>query len=176
MPVGSLEVGSGELELALGTSAKTSDLLADTLEGWWQRRGPALAHVKELVIYADNGPESNGKRSQFLARLVNFADVSGLRIRLAYCPPYHRKYNPIERCWGALERHWNGTLLSTAETVLRWAQTMTWKGLAPAVRLTSKLYHKGVRLTGKAKQALAARPQRSPTLPWYDILIHPLPA
>lgn len=173
VPVGILEVASGQLALTLGSSAKTSDLLADSLEAWWQRRGPALTHVKELVINADNGPESNGKRSQFLARLVNFADTSGLRIRLVYYPPYHSKYNPIERCWGALERHWNGTLLSTAETALRWAQTMTWKGLAPVVGLTDKLYQKGVRLVGKAKQALEARLQRSPTLPWHDILIHP---
>lgn len=173
VPVGILEVGSGELELSLGSSAKTSDLLADTLEGWWQRRGPALPHVRELVINADNGPESSGKRTQFLARLVNFADQSGLRIRLAYYPPYHSKYNPIERCWGALERHWNGTLLSTAQTALRWAQTMTWRGLTPVVHLTAKLYQKGVKLTGKAKQALEARLQRSPTLPWHDILIQP---
>ena len=173
VPVGILEVQSGELELALASSAKTSDLLADTLEGWWQRRGPALAHVRELVINADNGPESNGKRSQFLARLAAFADRSGLRVRLAYYPPYHSKYNPIERCWGVLERHWNGTLLSTAGTALRWAQTMTWKGLAPVVHLTDKLYQKGVRLTGKAKQALEARLQRSSTLPWHNILITP---
>ena len=176
IPVGILEVQSGQLDLALGSSAKTSDLLADTLEGWWQRRGPALAHVRELVINADNGPESNGKRSQFLARMVAFADTSGLRIRLIYYPPYHSKYNPIERCWGALERHWNGTLLSTAEIALGWAKTMTWKGLAPAVRLTDKLYQKGVRLTGKAKRGLEARLQRSPTLPWYDIFIQPRPA
>lgn len=173
VPVGILEVASGELELALASSAKTSDLLADSLESWWQRRGPALAHIKELVINADNGPESNGKRSQFLARMVAFADASGLRIRLAYYPPYHSKYNPIERCWGALERHWNGALLSTAQIALQWAQTMTWKGLQPVVRLTDKLYQKGVRLLGKAKQALEARLQRSPTLPWYDILITP---
>ena len=173
VPVGILEVQSGALDLALGSSAKTSDLLADPLEGWWQRRGPALAHVRELVVNADHGPESHGKRTQFLARLVNFADTNGLRIHLVYYPPYHRKYNAIERCWGGLERHWNGTLLSTAETALRWAQTMTWKGLAPTVHLTDKLYQKGVRLVGKAKQALEARLQRSSTLPWHDILITP---
>ena len=50
---------------------------------------------------------------------------------------------------------------------------MTWKGLAPSVHLTDKLYQKSVRLVGKAKQALEARLQRSPTLPWYDILIRP---
>lgn len=174
VPVGILEVASGELDLALASSTKTSDLLADTLEGWWQRRGPVLSHVRELVINADNGPESSGKRSQFLARLAAFADQSGLRIRLVYYPPYHSKYNPIERCWGVLERHWNGTLLSTAEKALHWAQTMTWKGLAPVVRLTDKLYQKGVRLVGKAKQALEARLQRSTTLPWHDILITPV--
>lgn len=156
VPVGILEVQSGQLDLTLGSSAKTSDLLADSLEGWWQRRGAALSHVKELVINADNGPESNGKRSQFLARLAAFADTSGLRIRLVYYPPYHSKDNAIEQGWGALERHWNGTLLSTAETALRWAQTMTWKGRAPVVRLTDKLYQKGVRLIGKAKQAQAS--------------------
>ena len=52
---------------------------------------------------------------------------------------------------------------------------MTWKGLSPVVHLTDKLYQKGVRLVGKAKQALEARLQRSPTLPWYDILIYPQP-
>ena len=115
---------------------------------------------------------------QYLARLVRFADYRGLRLRLVYYPPYHSKYNPIERCWGALERHGNGTLLSTAETALRWAQTMTWQGLAPVVHLvhlTGKLYQEGVRLIGKAKQALEARLQRSPTLPWYDILIQARP-
>ena len=75
------------------------------MEAWWQRRGPTLAHVKELVINADNGPESNGKRSQFLARLVAFADQSSLRIHPVYYPPYHSKHNAIEHCWGVLERH-----------------------------------------------------------------------
>ena len=52
---------------------------------------------------------------------------------------------------------------------------MTRKGLAPVMRLTDKLYQKGVRLIGKAKQALEIRLQRSPTLPWHDILIHSQP-
>ena len=31
--------------------------------------------------------------------LVEFADEFGLTIQLAYYPPYHSKYNPIERVW-----------------------------------------------------------------------------
>ena len=173
IPVGILEVASGQLDLSFGSSHKTSDLLADYLEGWWQRRGRELDGIEELLLLVDNGPESSGRRTQFLARLVDFADASGLRIRLVYYPPYHSKYNPIERCWGVLEKHWNGALLRDASTALGWARTMTWKGLAPAVSFKAKLYEKGVQVTGKAKRALEARLQRSPTLRWWDILIQP---
>jgi Rhodopirellula transposase DDE domain len=38
------------------------------------------------------------------------------------------------------------------ETVVKFAQTMTWKGKAPVVRLLTTIYHRGVRLT---KQAMA---------------------
>lgn len=45
-PVGILEAANGELDLALGASHKTSDLLADTLEGWRQRRGPTPQQIQ----------------------------------------------------------------------------------------------------------------------------------
>ena len=173
VPVGILEVQSGQLDPTFATSHKTSDLLADCLEAWWRRRGPALGHLEELVLHADNGPESSGRRTQLLARLAGFADASGPRIRLVYYPPYHSKYNPVERCWGVLERHWNGALLRDAAAALSWARTMTWRGVAPVVNLTHKLYKKGVQVTGNAKQALEARLQRSPDLRWWDILIEP---
>ena len=53
-----------------------------------------------------------------MQRLVEFAQRSHLTIRLAYYPPYHSKYNPIERCWGILEQHWNGALLDSVEAVM----------------------------------------------------------
>ncbi|RZN35682.1 MAG: hypothetical protein EF813_08375 [Methanosarcinales archaeon] len=30
----------------------------------------------------------------------------------------------MERCWGVLEMHWNGTLLSSVDKAVRWAETM----------------------------------------------------
>ena len=44
-------------------------------------------------------------------RMVQIADQLQLTIQLAYYPPYHSKYNPVERFWGHLEQHWNGDLL-----------------------------------------------------------------
>jgi transposase len=83
------------------------------------------------VVYLDNGPKNSGRRTQFLKRMVQFADRSGLEVHLVYYPPYHSKYNPVERCWSALERKWNGVLLSDLLTVLGCVQRMTWKGRPP---------------------------------------------
>ena len=77
-PVGILEVDNSALDLTLSSSAKTSDLLAAA----WAAGGSGAARrsltPKELAINADNGSESNGKRSQFLARLVRLADAHWL--------------------------------------------------------------------------------------------------
>ena len=100
---------------------------------------PEKAAVGLLQIKMDNGSESNGVRTQFLHRMVQFADHIAKPIQLLYYPPYHSKYNPIERCWGILELHWNGTKLIDVETMLEWAQSMTWKGMQPVVAQPSGL-------------------------------------
>ncbi|MBC6423283.1 MAG: hypothetical protein GDA43_07380 [Hormoscilla sp. SP5CHS1] len=48
-------------------------------------------------------------------------------------PPYHSKYNPAERTPGRSEQHRNGSSLETVETVLKFAETPTFKGKQPVV-------------------------------------------
>ena len=110
VPFGILTRVTGALMLLFG-SHETSDAWVDALQMWWLQVRSGLGHVKRLVIYLDNGPKYSGRRTQFLKRMVQFADWSRLKIRLVYHPPYHSKYNPIERCWSALEKKWNGVLL-----------------------------------------------------------------
>jgi len=86
---------------------------------------------------------------------------------------YHSKYNPVERCWGILEQHWNGAQLRDADTMLQWAKSMTWKGVHPVVEMTRKVYAKGVKLTTTAMREVEARLSRNPQLPKWDILITP---
>ena len=107
VPFGILMVAGGALMLLFG-SHETSDAWVDALRMWWGLVKADLGHVKRLVIYLDNGPKNSGRRTQFLKRMVEFADRSGLEIRLVYYPPYHSKYNRIERCWSSLEKKWNG--------------------------------------------------------------------
>lgn len=106
--------------------------------------------IKTLVINQDNGPENNYRRTQFMKRIVDFAQKYQLNIRLAYYPPYHSKYNPIERTWAVLENHWIGSILDEIETALNFASNMTWKGQHPIVKLVTKTYETGIKLTKKA--------------------------
>lgn len=176
-PVGILVPQSNELFLACVTSKVTSDCLVDVLEQWWQTVSERLKHVSTLMINLDNGPENQSHRTQFLNRLVAFAQTYQLTIKLAYYPPYHSKYNPIERCWGILENHWNGDRLDTVETVVQFAQSMTWKGNHPVVRLLTTTYHTGVRLTKQAMAQVETHVQRLTGLErWFVDISCKLPA
>jgi hypothetical protein len=173
-PFGLVNEDTGALHLTFGSSAKTSDFIVDCLQAWWEQQPPEQRErITLLQIKADNGPESNGRRTQFLHRMVAFADHIGKPIQLLYYPPYHSKYNPVERCWGILERHWNGALLVDVQTMLEWAKSMTWKGLHPVVEVSRQVYDKGISLSKAAMKDIEARLQRNPELPKWDILIQP---
>ena len=143
-----------ELSLYFTPSNVTSDFMVDMLERWWQAHRHRFPEVTTLVLNQDNGPENQSRRTQFIHRLVAFSQHHQLTVRLAYYPPYHSKYNPIERVWGILEQHWNGAILDEVNTVLNFAQTMTWKGIHPVVELINQVYPTGVKLTQKAMAAL----------------------
>jgi hypothetical protein len=177
IPCGIVDEDSARLRITFGSSFKTSDFIVDALEAWWAALEEAeQVTMARLQIKMDNGPESSGVRTQFLHRMVHFADQIGKPIHLLYYPPYHSQYNPIERCWGILELHWNGTKLVDVQSMLEWAKSMTWKGLPPIVELSRKVYQKGIALSKKAMQAIESRLERHPALPKWDILIRPASA
>src|SRR5437870_3129764 len=176
VPCGIVDEESAELTITFGSSYKTSDCIVDALAAKWAALDEhAKAATSLLHINMDNGPESSGRRTQFLYRMVQLADDLHKPIQRLYSPPYHSKYNPIERCWGILELKWNGTKLIDAETMLEWAKKMTWKGLHPVVALSHKVYQKGIALGKAAMQAVEKGLERHPALPKYDILINPAP-
>jgi hypothetical protein len=176
VPCGIVDEESAALHITFGSSYKTSDFIVDVIEAKWNAMdAQEKASTYLIQIKMDNGPESSGRRTQFLHRMVQLADLINKPIQLLYYPPYHSKYNPIERCWGILELKWNGTKLIDAETMLEWAKQMTWKGMHPVVELSRKLYHKGISLGKGAMEAVEARLKRDPKLPKYDILINPAP-
>jgi hypothetical protein len=165
-----------QLYLYFTPSHLTADFMVDCLHDFWQTVQVRFPHIKTLLLNLDNGPENHSRRTQFMQRLTDFADATQLTLQLAYYPPYHSKYNPIERTWGVLEQHWNGTLLDSRQTVLRFASTMTWKTFSPIVKLVDQVYQTGIALSQRAMSLLERRFQRSPSLGKWFVRIVPLPA
>jgi hypothetical protein len=165
-------LATGALTIIFGTQ-ETSDFWVDGLQLWWRQVQGGLRSIRRLVIYLDNGPNNSGSRTQFLKRMIDFADWTGLEIRLVYYPPYHSKYNPIERCWSILEQKWGGALLNGLKIILQEALRMTWRGQHPTVKRLNGEYPDGVRITKKDMKPYEARLKRATTLPKYDIVIRP---
>lgn len=173
-PFGIFVPKNAESHLWFSESKVTADFMVDRLTELWPRlRQTHQAHT--LVLNADNGPESSGQRTQWLNRLVEFADAQQVTVQLAYYPPYHSKYNPVERLWGVLENHWRGELLSTVDKTLGLARSMTYRGIRPAVEKVEQVYEKGIRLCKKSMKKIEVRLNRKAGLEKWFITISPEP-
>ena len=116
VPYGLLNVTTGLLTIIIGTSHETSDFILDCLSKCWEANKAEHPKARWLVINLDK------------ARRIECSDPIHVPVgefsndrtggQLVYYPPYHSKYNLIERCWGILEIHWGGTLLNSVTTVV----------------------------------------------------------
>lgn len=160
----------GLLHLYFGT-AETSDFWCDCLKAWWESVRSANKGIRRLVIYLDNGPKNSGVRKLFMTRLVEFADWSGQELHLIYYPPYHSKYNPIERCWSSLQQKCNGVILTCWKVVQKCAERMKWNGLHPTVQWIDSVVTPEP--TKEEWKLVCERTERSQSLPKYDLIIKP---
>lgn len=165
----------GELYLYFTQSKVTSDFMLDCLCDLWTTLRQRFPQVRTLLILQDNGPENHTRRTQFMYRLTHWVDTFHIGVQLACYPPYHSKYNPVERVWGFLEKHWNGSLLDSLDTLLNFARSFTFRAHAPIVQLVTQLYPTGVKLTQTQMALLEQRFLRWPGLEKWFVLISPLP-
>lgn len=146
----------------------TADLIVDCLEHLWPRLENDYGPLDKLLLNLDNGPENHSRRTQFLMRIVEFVHAAGVPVSLVYYPPYHSKYNPIERVWGVLENYWRGELLDSRERVFGLAESMTWKGHHPHVIQWPGVYSKGKRLSKSEMAQYESMVDRFEGLePWF---------
>ncbi len=171
-PFGFFLPAFGETFIDFTESRVTADFTADSLERLWPLLNRRF-NPHTVVINLDNGSDNNSHRTQFIKRMVEFAQRYNVTVRLAYYPPYHSKYNPIERVWGVLENHWKGELLYSVEKVPGLARTMKWNGKNPTVNLIKGVYNKGVRLSKKVMKNYEAVIQRLPGLEKWFVDIPP---
>jgi len=175
-PFGIFMPEQDELDLYFTHSKVTSDFMVDALEEWWERKQERLqqcGEIKRLIVELDNGPENNSHRTQFLYRMAKFAREHQLLVQLCYYPPYHSKYNPIERCWGILEGYWRGEILDSVEAILGYARKMTYNGLHPNVHRVRQEYSTGVKRTKAQMKEVEAQINRMLGLEKWFVDIYP---
>ena len=161
------------LDLYFTHSKVSSDFMVDALGDWWRCNRERFPGVRQLVLDLDNGPENHSRRTQFLYRMVQFAQQYQLWLLSAYYPPYHSKYNPIERCWGILEGYWRGEILDSEAAVLGYALSMTYNGNHPRVHRVQKDYVTGVVRSAAEMKRLERLVVRVPGLEKWFVEIPP---
>lgn len=171
-PFGILDLTHDHVELVFTDSKVTADFMVDQIEAYWLKSGDPDGK-DTLLLNADNGPENSSRRTQFIKRMMEFSVKYNVKIILVYYPPYHSKYNPIERVWGRLEQHWNGDLLDTNEAVLGFASSMTWNGKNPLVTFTEKIYETGKKVTKKVMKVYETAIERADGLENWFVTLNP---
>jgi hypothetical protein len=173
VPFGILDIESAQATVILGNSNETSDFIVDGLEKWYEMEKNNLQDIHTLEIYSDNGPAVHSHRTQFMNRMMEFACLTNLNIHLIYYPPYHSKYNPIERVWAALEQYWNGTILSSVDKVVKTIENVKWKKVNLKAIFYDKQYQQGIKLSDKEMNERELFLQRNPLLDKWDVWIKP---
>lgn len=151
----------------------TSEAIVDCIELFWQTNY-VNSNKNKLAILLDNGPDNSGIRTYFLKCLVDLSKKYNLLIELIYYPPYHSKYNPVERLWARLENIWNGSLLTTTDICLSFMKNLTWKGNKSETCFIEKEYEKGLKVENSDMKHLEKfHITRNPKLKKWSILISP---
>lgn len=138
------------------TNKPTSLDLVDCIEEFW-RENYLNSEFNKLAILLDNGPDNSGVRTVFLKELITISVNYNIEIELIYYPPYHSKYNPIERLWARLENFWNGHLLENVDICLNFMKNLTWKNVRSVTKLKEVKYEKGLKVEKKEMQELENR-------------------
>ena len=163
-----------ETSIYITDSKVTSDFIIDCLEHEWNTQILKLCPaINTLVINMDNGGENNSHRTQFIKRIIEFSKDKNIHIKLAYYSPYHSKYNSIERVWGALEIHWNGDLLDSKETAIKFIESMTFHGKNPTVTFIEKVYKAGCKVEKKIVKIYEKAMDRLKNLESWFVDIYP---
>lgn len=173
VPFGLYEFNTDDTYLHFGNSRETPDFIVDALEWWYTQRPFNKQDYDLLMINLDNGKSVAGNTKRFLQRMVAFSQTIGIPIQLVYYPPYHSKYNKIERFWAALEHYWKPLILDTIDHTINIAKKVTWKGMNPIVNFIDRVYEKGVKVSPEVFKELEKFIIRNPDLKKWDVLINP---
>ena len=141
----------------LGTSHDTSEFACDSLRQWWNTHGRHdYPQATSLLLLCDGGGSNGARTSLFKADLEQFAQETGLEVRVAHYPPYTSKYNPIEhRLFPHLQRACQGVIFTSIDLVKDlMAKATTKAGLRVSVNILHNVYQTGRKVAAEVKEQM----------------------
>lgn len=157
IPYGIYDMARNEAWVNVGRDHDTPAFAVASIRQWWEQMGQkAYPEARALFITADAGG-SNGYRSRsWKHELQQFADATGLRIRVSHFPPGTSKWNKIEhRLFCHITQNWRGRPLRTFETIVDLiGNTRTAAGLRVNAQLDECAYPTGATVTDAQMNAL----------------------
>lgn len=171
-PFGIYDLTNNKINISMIESKITADCIVDRFEEYYYQND-FKDSIDVILINSDNGPEGSSKRTQFIKRMVEFTAKINKKIILAYYPPYHSKYNPIERYWGRLEQFWNGDLLDSKETIVKFAENATWEGIKPEVTVVEKKYETKKKVKVKTLKIYESALDRKKGIEKWFVILNP---
>ena len=140
IPFGILDMKTSQTYFYNFLNKPTSEAIVDCIDDYLSNK-----LFTKLYILLDNGPDNSGVRTAFLKKLMDLSNKYQIKIELVYYPPYHSKYNPIERIWARLEMMWNGMLLISRNICNNVMLKLTWNRIPAKVKYITKEYEKGIK-------------------------------
>lgn len=145
-PFGILDLKTNETFVTCTPYSSTAEFKVDCIEQYIIRK-TETGELKKLIIFLDNGPENSGRRKLWLKSLVELAKKYNLVIELVYYPPYHSKYNKIERFWARLQIFWSKIIMYNVDILLDCLNKVTWNEEVCIGKINYKEYAKGITIS-----------------------------
>ena len=143
VPFGILDLKTNESFVYCNKGSSTANFKVDCIEEYLLNKKDKHS-INRLIIFLDNGPENSSRRTLWIKSLIDLAKKYNISIELVYYPPYHSKYNPIERYWARLQLSWSGLIINTIDKLIETINKVTWKGIKSKATLVTKEYKKGI--------------------------------
>lgn len=145
-PFGILDLKTNETFVTCTPFSSTAEFKVSNIENYIIQKNK-IKKQKKLIIFLDNGPENSGRRTLWLKELVRISKQYNIVIKLVYYPPYHSKYNLIERFWARLQIFWNRIIMDTEEKLIEVLNKVTWKSVKCSGSVSFKHYDKGIKVS-----------------------------
>jgi len=151
IPYGLYDVGRNQGWVHVGIDHDTAEFAVNTVRNWYQseHRRQAYPNITEIYMCLDGGGSNNWRSRLWKEALVNFAQETGLTIRVSHLPPGTSKWNKIEhRLFSHITMNWRGRPLTSLEVVVETIKATTTKsGLTVHAQIDPAKYETGKKIS-----------------------------